>query len=68
MRMKSLNKKFKILNFRFIMWLNKKLQLRVSNYLEEIELIFVIKKETIVLLKVEPTIGDDVLSSYQNKV
>jgi hypothetical protein len=50
------------------MWLNKKLQLRVSNYLEEIELIFVIKKETIVLLKVEPTIGDDVLSSYQNKV
>jgi hypothetical protein len=36
MRMKSLNKKFKILNFRFIMWLNKKLQLKVSDNLEEL--------------------------------
>jgi hypothetical protein len=34
--MKSLNKEFKILNLQFIMLLNKKLQLRVWKYLEEL--------------------------------
>jgi hypothetical protein len=60
-RMKSLNKRLKILNLQFIMWLNKKLQFMVSKCLEELSRYLYLDKKIIILLKAKPTIIKGVL-------